>query len=66
MHRVSIRRAQNGKASIPGRLSIPFFTMIDSSEPIYPMPSRVKADGKANFETVSFQDLVTKLFKTLE
>lgn len=66
MHRVSIRPTHNGEATIPGRLSIPFFTMIDSSEPINPMPSRVKADGKANFETMSYQDLVARLYKMLD
>ncbi|KAF2159568.1 hypothetical protein M409DRAFT_70893 [Zasmidium cellare ATCC 36951] len=65
MHRVAVRPAQNGEKTIPSRFSIPFFTMINSAESIYPMPSRVEADGKANFEPVAFKDLVQKLFNTL-
>ncbi|KAK4506267.1 hypothetical protein PRZ48_004232 [Zasmidium cellare] len=65
MHRVAIRPTKDGEKTVPGRFSLPFFTKIKPAEPIYPLPSRVEADGKANYEPVGFQDLAKKLFSTL-
>lgn len=61
MHRVEIPPTKNSDGTIPGRYSIPYFVHVGQQETIAPMPSRVEADGKANFEPATYRELVAGL-----
>ena len=65
MHRVAMPATKSPDGTIPGRYSIPFFAHISQEGSVYPMPSRVEADGKANYEPSSYQELVQNLFGLL-
>ncbi|KAI9706989.1 MAG: hypothetical protein M1820_004577 [Bogoriella megaspora] len=62
MHRVAIPPVKGSHDTIPGRLSIPHFTHIGLDELIYPLHSRVQADGNANYEPIKYSVLAENLY----
>ncbi|KAL9105846.1 MAG: hypothetical protein Q9227_009054 [Pyrenula ochraceoflavens] len=65
MHRVAIPPVKADQDTIPERFSIPFFTNVGLDELIYPMPSRVQADGTANYQSIKYSELAERLFSSV-
>ena len=66
LHRVVVTHAANGagpgSTSVPSRFSIPYFFLPSPDGLIAPQETRVKEDGKAKYEAMTFKEYSERMF----